>query len=189
MKIIILGVDEEASILANFLKEKEIYVKTANNFEEFKQAIGREKFDACVIDVEFKFNEEKTQEELVLELKEKYSLPRVYCMSYFDDDNYDLPLHEDGHLYKPLTKKDLEIFYRVLTKDEKMELVCLFFGLRFYASPERAKLLKARIEDFLLKNFEHEGLLGIDVHYPPVDLTPTFTKATTKKAKKPKNKK
>ncbi|MCX7831664.1 MAG: hypothetical protein N2440_02040 [Actinobacteria bacterium] len=175
MKVIILGVDEESKILASFLREKEVYAQVVMNISDFKNTIKNNNYDACVLDSGFSFEGNKSSEETILKLKESYGIPRVYCMSYLDADDYDLPLHEDGHLYKPLTKRDLEIFYRVLLKDEKKELVCLFFGLRFYASPERAKILKARVEDFLLKNFESEGLVGIDVHYPPVDLTPTIS--------------
>lgn len=170
--------------MGGFLKEKEIYTETAWNFNQFKSIVSKKRFDACVFDVAFAFKDKKDPEDVIIELKNNYGIPRVYVMSYLDNSNLDLPLHEDGHLYKPLTKKDLDVFYRVLLKDEKKELVCVFFGLRFYASPERARLLKARVEDFLLKQFESEGLVGIDVHYPPVDLTPTITKSIQKNSRK-----
>lgn len=184
MRVIILGVDEESKILANFLQEKEIHAQVVMNISDFNKTIKNNKYDACVLDSGFPFEGNLSAEKAVIKLKEKYGIPRVYCMSYLDADDYDLPLQEDGHLYKPLTKRDLEIFYRVLLKDEKKELVFLFFGLRFYASPERAKILKARVEDFLMKNFESEGLVGIDVHYPPVDLTPTVSHLFKKRKRK-----
>jgi len=184
LNVLILAADEEAQILSSFLKERDIYTFVVWNFDEFKSAISKKNFDACVFDVAFAFKDRKDPEEIIFELKSSYSIARVYAMSYLDNSNFDLPLYEDGHLYKPLTKKDLEVFYRVLLKDEKKELVCVFFGLRFYASPERARLLKARVEDFLLKHFESEGLVGIDVHYPPVDLTPTITRSLRRHQRK-----
>lgn len=176
LNVLILGVDEEASLLADFLKEKELYVQLVRSYDAFEKAVKEQNYDVCVYDVAFPFKGHQDAESTIQELKEKHSISRVFCMSYLDTDNYDLPLHEDGHVYKPLTKRDMEIFYRVLLNEEKKDLVCLFFGLRFYASPERARILKSRIEDFLLKNFESEGLVGIDVHHPPVDLTPTVSK-------------
>jgi DNA-binding response OmpR family regulator len=184
LKVLILAVDEEAKILFDFLRNKEIYTELVWNYDSFRAAIQKKHFDACILDAGFAFGEEQNLEQVILELKNSFGIDRVYVMSYLDSSNLDLPLHEDGHLYKPLTKKDLEIFYRVLLKDEKKELVCIFFGLRFYASPERAKLLKARVENFLLKQFESEGLVGIDVHYPPVDLTPTITKSLRARKRK-----
>lgn len=58
-------------------------------------------------------------------------------------------------------------------KREK-ELVCIFLGLNFYASPGKAKILKSRVEDLILKHLAKEELISIDVE-PAIDFTPTFT--------------
>lgn len=64
-------------------------------------------------------------------------------------------------------------------KQEDKELFCIFLGLEFYASPERAKLLKSKVTNILLANLQEEDLLGIKMK-PAVDLTPTFTKMKNK---------
>lgn len=185
-KVLILGVDEEASILADFLKKKDFYVETVfSDLKDFSEIANKE-FNAAILDTAFYLDGFSSVDEIITHIKEKLKIPKVYCMSYINDELLELPLYEDGHFYKPLTKKDLEVIYKTLLKNEKKELVCLFFGLRFYASPERASLLKSRVEEILLKALEHEGLVGIDTHIPPVDLTPTVTKLTLKKHKKMK---
>lgn len=181
MKVAILGVDEEARILEEYLTKKDIYAATFFNSPEFDDV---KDFNICVVDDSFRLNGAASVDEMVVKLKEEYGFEAVYVMSYLDDVALDLSMHEDGHLYKPLTQKDLEIFYRTLIKNEKRELVCLFLGLRFYASPERAVLLKSRITDVLLHHFEEDGLVGVDIKLPPVDLTPSFTSLTTKKKRK-----
>lgn len=70
----------------------------------------------------------------------------------------------------------------VNTKEEERnkELVCIFLGLNFYASPERARMLKSRVTDILLRSLGKEDLIGIDVR-PAVDFTPTFSKIKKRK--------
>ncbi len=55
------------------------------------------------------------------------------------------------------------------------ELVCIFLGLELYASPEKAVLLKSDILDLIFSHFKNSSLVGVR-EYPPVELTPTFTK-------------
>lgn len=178
MKVAILGVDEEARILEEYLTEKDIYAVAIFSSRELN---GLNDFNVCVVDEAFNFDNAQTVDEAVLMLKETKGFEAVYVMSYLDDVALDISMYEDGHLYKPLTRKDLEIFYRTLVKNEKRELVCLFLGLRFYASPERAILLKSRVTDVLLHHFEEDGLVGVDIKMPPVDLTPSFTSLKVKK--------
>lgn len=179
MKVAILGVDEEARILEQYLTEKGINAKA---FYSAKDVNRLSDFSVCVMDDAFKLDGLQTVDEAILQLKERYGFEAVYVMSYLGDVDLDVSMYEDGHLYKPLTRKDLEIFHRILVKNEKRELVCLFLGLRFYASPERATLLKSRVTDVLLRYFEEDGLVGVDVRMPPVDLTPSFNRL--KKSKK-----
>lgn len=174
--ILILGVDEEASILADFLRSKDIPVYVCFSQKELKKINPEKRFDICVLDEKFEYKKGLSIDETIESIRNDLNIKKIYCMSYITDPDPVMPLYEDGHIYKPLTEKDLNIFYRVVLTDEKKELVCIFFGLRFYASPERAAILKTRIEDYLLKNFESEGLVGVDVHLPPVDLTPTISK-------------
>lgn len=65
-------------------------------------------------------------------------------------------------------------------KQKNKELVCIFLGLNFYTSPERAKILKSKVTDMLLQTLGKEDLIGIDVE-PAIDLTPTFSKLKTSK--------
>jgi DNA-binding response OmpR family regulator len=188
-RVLILGTDEEATILADFLRKKDFYVEIV--FSDLKDVseIADKEFQICILDCAFAIDGFSSVDEIITSIKEKLRIPRVYCMSYINDEFLELPLYEDGHFYKPLTKKDLEVIYKTLLNNERKELVFLFFGLRFYASPERASLLKSRVEDLLLKAFEHEGLVGIDTHIPPVDLTPTVTKLSISKHKKKRSEK
>lgn len=186
--VLILGVDEEANIIGEFLRTKDFYVEVLFSSEKVEERCQQKNFEVCILDVAFQLENFENIDEAIVFLKEKLKCQKVYCMSYLNDGSLELPMYEDGHIYKPLTRKDLEILYKTILNDEKKELVCLFLGLRFYASPERASLLKMRVEDMLLKAFEHEGLVSIDTHIPPVDLTPTITNLTTKKTAKKKKK-
>jgi len=67
-------------------------------------------------------------------------------------------------------------------KNNNKELLCIFLGLEFYASPEKAKLLKSKVTDILLNNLEEEDLLSIDVK-PVVDITPSYSRFKEKLAK------
>ncbi len=62
------------------------------------------------------------------------------------------------------------------------ELLCIFLGLEFYTSPERARILKAKVADLLLANLHEDDLLGIKMK-AAVDLTPTFSKLKRKLSK------
>jgi len=67
-------------------------------------------------------------------------------------------------------------------KHKEKELLCIFLGLEFYASPEKARLLKSKVADILLNNLEEEDLLSIDVK-PAVDITPSYSRFREKLAK------
>lgn len=62
---------------------------------------------------------------------------------------------------------------------DNKELLCIFLGLEFYTSPERARLLKSKVADLLLANLQEEDLLDIRMK-PAVDFTPTFSKIKNK---------
>lgn len=62
---------------------------------------------------------------------------------------------------------------------DNKELLCIFLGLEFYTSPEKAKLLKSKVTNLLLANLQEEDLLDIRMK-PAVDFTPTYTKAKNK---------
>ena len=62
---------------------------------------------------------------------------------------------------------------------DNKELLCIFLGLEFYTSPEKARILKSKVTSILLDNLQEEDLLGIKMK-PAVDFTPTFTKAKNK---------
>lgn len=183
MRVLILGHGEEPAILFEFLKEKSIEAELITNNFEFK-ILKEKEADVVIVDEDFKVSGYPDYDAFITALKDRYPQLKVFGMSSIDSDNMELPLHEDGHLYKPLGRKDLEIFYRALNNLEKKELVCIFLGLRFYASPEKAKVLRAKVTDVLLNYFSDENLVGIDVRPMPVDLTPTFSKITGKKKKK-----
>lgn len=64
---------------------------------------------------------------------------------------------------------------KVMENSKKRELVCIFLGLEFYTTPQRARILKTEVTTLLLKSLAGEELIGVDVQ-PAVDLTPSFSK-------------
>ncbi len=61
---------------------------------------------------------------------------------------------------------------------EKKELLCIFLGLEFYTSPNKARLLKSKVTSLLLQNLSAEDLVAVQTEplMSAVDLTPTFSK-------------
>lgn len=180
MKVLVIGSCEDATILARYLRDKKIDVeRKADRF------VLRDVFDAdpthVVVDEGAELRGTHGYAEAIARIKEEFPAVKVYGMSSLAHDDFELPLHEDGHMYKPLGNKDLEIFYRALINDESKDLVCIFLGLRFYASADRARLLKAKVADVLLHALSEENLVGIDMKSPPVDLTPTLSRMSQKK--------
>lgn len=182
MRVLIFGYGEEPAILSEFLKEKGIEVNLFKKFD-FK-VLSENSADVIIVDENYKIPDYSDYDAIITAIKEKLPQVEIYGMSSIDSDNMELPVHEDGHLYKPLGRKDLEIFYRALNNLGKKELVCMFLGLRFYSSPENARLLKSRVTDVLLNYFSDENLVGIDLKPTPVNLTPSFSKIYGKKKKK-----
>lgn len=180
MKVLVLGNCEDASILADFLRERGIEVVRGGDRFTLRDVFESESTH-IVVDEAARLRGTSDYSDSIERVKEKFPSVRVYGMSTLATEQIELPLHEDGHVYKPLGNKDLEVFYRALINDENKELVCIFLGLRFYASPERARILKARVTDVLLHAFSNENLVGIDVKAPPVDLTPTIAPASASK--------
>lgn len=73
-------------------------------------------------------------------------------------------------------------------KPQEKELVCIFLGLEFYTTPKKAKILKSRVKDILLRGLQGEDLIAVEMQ-PAVDLTPTFTRVTEKYRKRGKGQK
>lgn len=182
IKCLILGHGEEPSLLNSFLEEKEIetrHIKRSSEVEKLKE----EEYDVAVVDDGFVLPATSSYEEVISKLRDGYKIKRIYGMSNLHQEDLELPLEEDGHLYKPLGKKDLEIFYRALINNEKRDLVFIFLGLRFYASLESAAILKSKVTNLLLESLENDGLVGVDIKLPPVNLTPTFSNLKKEKKK------
>lgn len=63
-------------------------------------------------------------------------------------------------------------------KEEK-ELVCKILGMEFYASKDRAMLLRSDIKEFLISKLTPSEMKDIKIK-PAFDCTPTFTKIKNK---------
>ncbi len=102
---------------------------------------------------------------------------KIVVCGYPDEEvDPSLSLYADAHLYKPATQSELaRLLCALMNDDDDQELVCLFLGLRFYASPKTARILKTKVTDILLSHLQDENLVGIDVRLPPVDMTPTLS--------------
>lgn len=73
-------------------------------------------------------------------------------------------------------------------EQEEKELVCIFLGLEFYILPGKARILKSKITDVLLRNLSREDLVAIETRpmVPAIDLTPTFSMIRNKLTKNKK---
>jgi len=176
-KLNILVVDDELEIckLLRRILEKEGYgVSIASDGLQALDKLNNENFDLIVADVLMP----NISGTVLLELLKQRGkdVPVILITGYPSDELEQYAQKAaDAYLTKPFHIEQLrETVCRLIRKGSK-ELVFILLGLEFYASPEKAKLLKAKVTDLLLRDLSHEGLLGIDVR-PAVDLTPTFTK-------------
>lgn len=80
------------------------------------------------------------------------------------------------------------------TENGERDLVCVAFGLEFYASPETAQVFKSDIKDLIASRLQNLPLVVVKEEaskpLPPVKLTPFFTSLIKKVGrlfKRPKN--
>lgn len=91
----------------------------------------------------------------------------------------------DAFLAKPFSTDQLKAAVDAILKEDngnkrEKELVCTIFGLKFYASPKRARILKTKITDLLFSDLSNNRLTAMDVK-PSIDFTPPFTRITAKR--------
>jgi len=75
-----------------------------------------------------------------------------------------------------LTIVDAGLVDETLDEQEEDKVICLVFGLEFYTTEKRARVLRQDAKQILLSRLGNTTpLLSIEEH-DPIDLTPTFTK-------------
>lgn len=81
----------------------------------------------------------------------------------------------DAYLVKPFDIGKLrDTVHELIGETSGKELVCTVLGMKFYASPKKARLLRSKVTDLVLRELGDEASVEVDIE-PPVDLTPTFT--------------